>query len=244
MAIRSTDKSADILLNHPELLTSFIRLGIRPGVGDETIEESSHHTRLHADAFVELINILEDADYQPQSDIQKYNILPLIDFIMTSHSEIEKRLQLIERHLQRLLATLEGEERIAQAISLFYSDFSKELSAVIEEEDSNIFPRIAELYNLYYSPGFVPKESQLTLIDLKESDKRYMAIEEKMNDLFSLLIRHIQGKYDETLYCGAYQLLINLRFEFQSLHAVCIKMLLPAAVDMMHSIKRKGSTKK
>lgn len=238
MIVLAEQKLADVLLACPNMMSVLPVLNIKPGVSDMSVSEAGSLTRFHSDFFVELVNIIVDSGYKPNCKCHAYNVLPLIDFLYGVFSDLMTRSQLASRLVAQLMATAPDKAQSLAVLQSFMTDFSSEIVLLVSDMHKNLFPVVSCIYDSFYSP------SATTTFDCSASafdefDHRINEVIEKLDDLLSLVVRHVSGKFDFNVYNSAFRSLVDMRYLLSVGMAVHSGLMRPMVSDMLSAIKRR-----
>ena len=234
--ISQDDKTAELLLQHPALLDPLMSLGVRPGVGDETLMQSCLHTRLHIDALTSLLNVWVGNNVEEKKicGIQAYNILPFVDFMQAMLNDVYSRLLLTTRHTGRLLASIKPEDTENLPIMPFLASLGAQVENMLKQETEITYKNWLNTYDIYCS-----KQAK-NVITIQDAEAEPMTqVADTLDDLASIFVRHIPQQYDGTMYAAVFQLMTSLRETMAGLTRVRTKIMLPMVKQMEKEIAKR-----
>ena len=180
-------KMADLMDAHLSLLGVFVRMGLRFGYGDATVEEVCRQAGLDAETFLLICRVYAQEGYRPGADaLQKADIQAVAAYLRQSHSYyLEGVLGRVEDSLRATVAACD--ERSRAVIRRFFSDLVEELSRHFEYEEQHVFP----LVETGASASFRAAEFEDT----------HQSVAEKLADLKNLILKYLpaQGNQAEAL---------------------------------------------
>ncbi len=237
--IHEQTKLVDILILYPSLIPFVNRFGIRLGVGDKTVKMICKENNIQVEFFCMAVNILLFSDYRPDVKLQNFSILQIVDYLKRTHSDyLSVQLANIERHIQGLIRSAQNNN--LGLIDRFFQEYKNEISTLIRKEEEEMFPHIQRVYELFYSPQYdLSYEGDLSL-SVRQFGDEYEAVNEKLLDLKSIIIKYLQGSYDANV-CYAVIVSLNHLEEDMNSHLRLQELLLkPMVLDMEISIRKRG----
>lgn len=231
--ISADDQVADIVIGHPILLESLLRMGFKTGWKNLSIKDLCSGSSMGAELCIELLTLTLKEDYRPKK-LGRYDMFPLTDYYCKSVSAIKEWLKVIEHHISHLSAN--GVEPV---LSLFcnYEQMLVQKADKIEGELPNT---LTSLYEIYYSPTSAPLDERIlsTATELTHKEAGKLTCGE-LEDLISLLLRHTTLQTNELSFCATIHQLSKLHSNIESLERIRTRMLYPLVADMTRQIKRR-----
>ena len=234
--------TATALLCHPQLIEPMMRLGVRPGVGNATIEEMCSGTSTRAQLMAEVFNVLVYSEYSKKNALVKYDLMPMADFLKRTYLALEMKAFVLEKHLAMLTNGLTRDREKWEAVSAFCHHLCNSIRKHAESE-AGAACSLTVLYELFYSPSSESND----LISLKKAtgftgttaDKE---LQGELADMQNLLIRHATGDYDSALFSAVFQHTIAICNDLNGLIAVKEKLTAPIVADMVKGINKRWAT--
>lgn len=212
---------SDAILHDTSLIPVIARFGISLGMGDKSIGTVCAEHGLDTDFFITILNTFSNENYFPERRLQSFYVGLLIDYLTkTNLYYIKFQLPNIERHFGKLVEWGESENSNLVAVFKFFEGVRKELMARIESDKTEWFPVLRERLRQYGNVAEIA-----TAVDLPPTD----AIEEKLNDLLSLIVRHLSGDYDINLCHAVIFALCSLRNDIKQHNRIRNRILRPVA---------------
>ncbi|MFO7864285.1 MAG: hemerythrin domain-containing protein [Salinivirgaceae bacterium] len=186
--ISSEQALADVLYAHPELLPICNRFEIKTGLGNATIAEICSHKNIDTEFFTAIINIYLNPDIINHQALSNVPVSELVAYLKKTHQYyLTYALPLIDDKLTRLTTSCKTVCIGIKAIKTFYDKYKNELLTHINYEEEVVFPYIDQLLKKsetekHYSIGIFEKE--------------HTNIEQKINDLKTLIIKHLDPTFD------------------------------------------------
>ena len=188
------NKLSDILFHEPSTLTVINRFGIYLGVGDATVDEICTKHGIDPVFFISIINTYLNEDYFPENTLQSVNLKLIADYLAKTDSYYEQfQLPNIDRHFNSLVTNSQALSYELSLLRKFFLQMKEELLDNIHRDHEMLFPFLEDLYNQR-----VPA-SQFTSLYSGVQCYDGHQIEEKIEDLLSFFIIHLEGSYDQNL---------------------------------------------
>lgn len=237
MKIAKTDILADVLLKEHTLIPIISRLGIHLGIGNKTIDAVCKEYGLIVDFVVAILNATLTKGRSSFNNLHKHITLQTVEYIRRCHADfMHIQIKNIERHIKALNSSTD----ISALPLLFrlFDEYKDELSSLILKEE-DMLSYVIDIYEVYFSPGYIPIKKEEFAGSLKVFNKEYEEVNEKLLDLESMLIKHLQGQYDENLFYAVILSLVRLQKDIQATRRIEEQILKPLVSDMEHEIKKR-----
>ena len=211
----------DAILQDTSLIPVVARFGISLGMGEKSIAAVCMEHDLDAEFFVMILNTFINESYFPEKRLQSFYVVPVIDYL-TKTNLYYSRFQLpnIERHFVRLLESGDSENNNLSLVYKFFETVRRELQARIESDRNSWFPLLTERIQAHTGVQCVSPGQELQPTD---------TIEEKLNDLLSLIVKHLSGDYDINLCHAVIFALNSLRNDIKQHNRIRNRILRPVA---------------
>ncbi len=211
----------DAILHDTSLIPVIARFGIGLGVGDKSIAAVCKEHKLDTDFFVTILNAFINENYFPEKRFHSFYVGSIIDYLTKTNSYyLRFQLPNIERHFARLIESGKGSSNNIELAFRFFDDVHKELLARIESDQQRWFPLLRERIAQHEGTVEIDTERELDATD---------TIEEKLNDLLSLIVKHLAGAYDINLCHAVIFALCSLRNDIEQHNRIRNRILRPVA---------------
>ena len=182
-----SSKVADAIEKKPRIIMVLERLGIYSGVSDKSIAEIAEDYNLNPNLLLILINMQSYHLYREYQDLNITDIPIVVDYLRHSHDYFQNEIYTsITEDIKRMAA---GEcKKEIKMLELFFNNYCKEVNEHFAYENDIAFPYIEELFR-YKSAG--QSYDGVRLHSVNEYKSHHNDIEEKLNDLKSLLIKFL-----------------------------------------------------
>jgi regulator of cell morphogenesis and NO signaling len=235
MKLLTTDmKMADVVQSNYLLMPVISRFGIPFGFGEMTIREICRKRKIDADFFCAIINAFSHEDYFPAKRLKAFNVLMILEYLERTHTYYTRvQIPLIERLLQDLTKKLTSDKKKLKLIKKFYLDYKQELLAHLSREEQVTFPYIKKVYRLFHSPQPVEREKRkLTQYSMHVYEEEHSDVDEKLNDLKSILIKYVRGETVQDVYQKIIAELFRFEKDIRDHTRIEDKILLPMVAEM------------
>lgn len=187
--IKATDVLAEVIESNAQLLPVINRFNISLGIDNQTVEEICRKININLDFFLAIINTYQNPNYFHELKPKEYSILEVVEYLKKTHSfYLNYSLPKLENILETLNVSCQIHNGAIKLIHTFYQKYKQELITHIEDEESRVFPYVSRLVeNKTIEPGF----------SIISFEKEHSNVEEKINDLKTLIIRHVPPTYNQ-----------------------------------------------
>lgn len=224
-AMRMTDM---IHLNH-HLITVINRFGIPLGFGDKTIQEVCEQNQIDSDFFLQIVNSFHDENYFPRLQFLDFSISCFVNYLRKAHADyLGRNIPAIEKLLERLIDSFQGDKSSLQVIQQFFSEYKDELMIHIGREEQRVFPYVIDLEKAYANMQFSDELiQQIAAYSIEDYYAEHNDIEEKLFDLKNLLIKYAPAGLDIHLQEELLHLLFSLEKDLNRHSIMEDKVLVP-----------------
>ncbi len=209
--ILSTDILAQVIHANYRVLAVLDRLGIKLGLGNQTIEAVADQYHVDLDTFLLILNLFCDKNHRANSDGQFKYIPDLLVFLKNSHLYfLEEIIPQIQQNIKELIDQMHDSK--AEMVNLFYNNYIQEVTEHINYENEVVFPYVKQLYNSYLAN----KAQTSTDFTINVYGDHHENIEDILRDLKNILIRHLPQKEKGSLRRLVLQQLFELELDLNS----------------------------
>ncbi|MBR6756917.1 MAG: helix-turn-helix transcriptional regulator [Bacteroidaceae bacterium] len=216
----------DAILHETTLIPVIARFGITLGLGEKSIATVCQESNLDTDFFVTILNTYINENYFPEKRLQSFCIEQIIDYL-TKTNNYYQRVQLpnIERHFSRLVELSRDKENNVELVYNFFKTVRNELQARIESDAGEWFPQLRAC-------AMQCSEQEVQIGGLINESIENDTVEEKLNDLLNLMVKHLTGSYDINLCHAVIFALTSLRDDVVQHNRIRNRILRPVAIRM------------
>lgn len=236
--ITANIKMADAIHSNYLLIPVINRFGIRLGFGDNTIGAICSDHGIDVDFFLTIINAFNNADYFPEKKLQTFNVLMIVEYLKKTHKYYrDTQVPIIEKHLKNLLKKSPKENKSLQLVNEFFYGYKEELFAHLKHEETVTFPYVNYVYELFNTPrkkstkGNNSKEYSMKIYEAEHDE-----IDEKLFDLKNILIKYINGDFDQAACSEIIFELFRLEKDIKDHARIENNILMPLVSEMEKSI--------
>ncbi|MDR3329009.1 MAG: hemerythrin domain-containing protein [Prevotellaceae bacterium] len=184
-------KLADVVNVNYLLIPVINRFDIPLGFGDKSVEQVCCERGVNVEFFTTIINVFNHESYFPQERMLSFDALELVRYLRRTHEYYRNTLlPQLERHFDRLMASVSGDSKETLLIKKFFADYKNELLAHLRREDTITFPYVEAIYRRQRT------EEVAASYSMKKFEAEHSNLDEKLYDLKSILIKYAQSEYD------------------------------------------------
>lgn len=210
MKIKATNILSDLVQRYVFLVPMLNRFGIRLGLGSLTVQEVCEQHKIDPDFFLLIANSCVQPSYVGSLRLTAEHTALMVDYLESANRYfLSSQLRNVQVHLQHFVAKSSQGNSMVQNIPLVLSELENTLSERVRYDEEVLFP---EFRTLAESLG--KDINQLTLQSIYTEAKNEGSgdrAEALVDDVIQVLIRHIQGDYNENLLYGVLFSLSSLR---------------------------------
>lgn len=226
--ITSDMKMSDVLLNNPYLMLLLEHFGMQVPVQEKTIENVCNEYNISTGLFITFANLYNGTKFEPANPFQFSDTPAILNYLINNHKYyLDEIYPNIRSIIKQMYATDNSDE--TQMVENFFNDYFNEVKEHLLYENDIVHPYISELYEIIRLQGKKEGQSKYSVSEYKD---HHDDIEEKLNDLKSLLVKYLPLKDDQSL---RRKLLFNLsELEFDlHIHSLIEDMILVPLVARM-----------
>lgn len=226
-SILSEMKLSEVILQHFVLMPVIRRFNIKLGFGEKSIRKVCEDNEVDTELFLAVLNFYIHQTHTVELPLTHKQVTATIDYLKNTNLLIvQSQLPNVERHLHALIANSIDQSKNIGLINNFFKEIKNELLAGIEYDNTIQFPYIEALYN---SDNATTKPAESPV---KE------AIDEKIYDLRSMLMKYLTGDADQNLCYAVFFALYSLENDIRQYNKICTKLLNPAINHIEAHAKR------
>lgn len=175
-------KIADVIILNHQLLLVLERFRIPLGFENKSISEICDQHKINLSFFLTILNSYSDENYLPEENLECCFVTELIQYLKNSHRYyIEEKFPFLRDMISDFAQNSENPK--AQLLINFFSEYYSEVKEHMEYEDKVVFPYILELNET--------KSNRQSEYNIRTYTDLHDHIEEKVNDLKSILIKYL-----------------------------------------------------
>lgn len=216
--IHHDTKLCDIVIAEPAALTVLNRFGIFLGLGDLTVARACTQLGIDPDFMVSILNTYLHEDYFPERIEASFKASTIVDYLgQTNNYYIHFHLPVIERHFGLLISKSDPANNNLGLMLKFFIEVKQQLLDRIADDRERWFPAIIEA------------ESTTSAIEtfIRPDKGDVDTVEDKLNDLISMMVIHLSGNYDGNLALAVLMALVSLKNDLVQNNRIRNRLLRP-----------------
>lgn len=218
MAVYNKDsRLSEVVMAHPSIIPVINRLGVSLGVGDDSVGAVCAERGIDSAFFISVVNTFLDESYFPSNSRDTFSLEKTIDYLSkTSVCYLRVQLPNIERHFDSLISR-SGTDNYLGLLRHFFTDMRHELVECVNYDERLLFPALRN--------GNVPS-------DCNRYVNAHTEVEEKLHDLLTFFVVHLQGDYDRNLCMAVVSSVFSLQKDVSQNNRIRNRILLPIIREM------------
>ncbi len=218
MAVYNKDsRLSEVVMAHPSIIPVINRLGVSLGVGDDSVGAVCAERGIDSAFFISVVNTFLDESYFPSNSRDTFSLEKTIDYLSkTSVYYLRVQLPNIERHFDSL-SSRSGTDNNLGLLRHFFPEMRHELVECVNYDERLLFPALRN--------GNVPS-------DCNRYVNAHTEVEEKLHDLLTFFVVHLQGDYDRNLCMAVVSSVFSLQKDVSQNNRIRNRILLPIIREM------------
>ncbi|MDR2813718.1 MAG: hemerythrin domain-containing protein [Prevotellaceae bacterium] len=191
--ITSDLKLADAIHSNYLLIPVVTRFGVRLGFGDKTVKAVCKEYGVDVEFFTTILNVFSHENYFPQERLLRFDVMQLVSYLKKTHAYYRSVLiPMLEKNMEAFVQSAsKPDKQEILLIKNFFEQYKNDLTAHLKREETITFPYITELVKKENTEQLHEKYS------MKIFESEHENVDEKLYDLKNILIKYLQGDYDE-----------------------------------------------
>ena len=183
---------ADVVMENERLLLVIERFRISLGFGDKTINEVCRDYNLDPSLVLLVMNVFNNHLFVVGNELTVDMLPGLVEYLKRAHRYyLDEKLPFISGLIDHFIMNTENPD--TRLIQSFFKEYANEVNEHMQLEDSTVFPYIQSLYECLKDQSVKRELSTYGIDDFLE---HHSDIEEKLEDLMYLLIKHFPPTKD------------------------------------------------
>ncbi len=217
--IKISNRACEIILSHPSSIYLFEWLGIPLGVQDKTLEEVCQEKALNPNVLLNLLYVTVYKAHKDCPSLVPQDALPLIQYLLRAHEYYSEEATPRIIQLVQELREVENDKSLP-LIEKFFREYSQETEEHFAYEKDIAFPYMQKLFS-------DPESAISSGYRIKEYRHHHNDIQEKLDDLLSLLIKYLPSSNSYPARRRLFLALINLGHDLQTHTCIEDEILMP-----------------
>ncbi|MGV8091197.1 MAG: hemerythrin domain-containing protein [Mangrovibacterium sp.] len=190
--IEGHTRLADAIMQNERLLLVIERFGISLGFGDKTINDVAKTYQLNPTLVLAVMNVFNNHSFVVEDILTEEMIPGLMDYLKEAHRfYLDEKLPFIGGLIERFIEITENPD--TRLLQSFFKEYADEVREHMVLEDATVFPYIQALFDHARGEKVNLDSFHYCIDDFVE---HHSDIEEKLEDLTSLLIKHFPPTKD------------------------------------------------
>ena len=221
-------KMSDVILNNPYLLLLLEHFGIDVPLQDNNLNQICHQNNINIELLLTFVNLYNGVPYTPRTPLTIQDTLPIIEYLKNSHKYYSEEIYPNILCVIRQMAEVNDFKEMA-LVPKFFSDYFNDVTEHLEYENNTVYPYIIGLIEQYNNYGLHDQSTHYSVVEYKE---HHNDIEEKLNDLKSLLIKYLPRKNDQIIRRKLLFLLSELEYDLNIHSKIEDLILIPLVAEI------------
>lgn len=227
-------KIAEVIFDNPRIITLLEHFNIFVPFQEKTIKEICTENNLDLELFLTFANLYNGKSYKLQFRVSFEVINSIIKFLKNSHIYyINEKCREIKSNIVQM--TSRNHEMVL--VEKFFNEYYNEIIQHLNYEDDVAFPYMLSLYEHIAQKKQFAAPKTYSVSEYKE---HHNDIEEKLNDLKSLLVKYLPFKNDQQERRKLYFNLHELEFDLNVHSRIEDMVLIPLVEQMEQQLKSAG----
>jgi regulator of cell morphogenesis and NO signaling len=225
--ITEKTKLADAVMVKPQLMQVFENFGIRMGLGEHTSETICTENQINLVVFLFVSNLYLTANVSGNFLFPGDGLATLIGYLQRSHADyIDEKYPAIKEQISKVKEL--NSDKSVKMVERFFDEYMQEVKEHFDYENQIVFPYILKLLQ----PDFLIGAE----FSVDEYKNHHNDIEEKLNDLKSLLVRYLPVENDSRPRHRLLGLLFELEYDLH-IHSLIEDSVLIPLVERLEKEK-------
>jgi regulator of cell morphogenesis and NO signaling len=157
---------------------------------DGSIEEACINNSANPDFVIQILNTFDEQGYFPKEELWNFPLGYILKYLRKTHDYyLNKRLPEIEQSLHFFKEQFAGDNAIHLILAKLFSDYKKDLSEHIQNEEEILFPYIDELLK-----GNIPLNMRAYSIETIISE--HEDVEEALEQIRNIIVKYSKTAED------------------------------------------------
>ena len=221
--IHHDTKLSDIVIAEPTALTVLNRFGIYLGLGDLTVARACDKLGIDKDFLATILNTYLHESYFPERILASFRAATIVDYLgQTNNYYAQFQLPNIERHFNLLISKSDPSNNNLELMLRFFLEVKQQLLTRIADDRNHWFPSILQA-EASFNAQCTMHNAQYTMHNAQPED----SVEDKLGDLISMMVIHLQGNHDRNLALAVLLALANLKKDITQNNRIRNRLLRP-----------------
>jgi regulator of cell morphogenesis and NO signaling len=188
-------KMSEVIFSNPYLLLLLEHFGIVVPVHDKSINVVCKENHLNTELFLTFANLYNGESYISGNKLSFDDIPSIIDYLRNSHKYYLEEIYPNVRNTIKQMAEVNTLKEMS-LVPKFFVDYFNEVSEHLDYEDKVVFPYVLNLHGQINGMEHSGCKANYSVNVYRDHHNN---IEEKLNDLKSLLVKYLPAKNDQVI---------------------------------------------
>lgn len=230
-------KMSDVILNNPYLFLLLEHFGIDVPLQNKSLKQVCEDSKVNIELFLTFANLYNGIEYSPKTALNFNETLSIIDYLKSSHKFYTDEIYPNILHTIEQMAEVNKEKEMALVTS-FFIDYFNEVREHLDYEHTVVFPYILDLHGQIENRTPIRNETTYSVMEYRE---HHDDIEEKLNDLKSLLIKYLPHNNDQSIRRKLLFLLSEFEYDISIHSKIEDLILIPLVAKMESDLTKQGA---
>jgi len=217
-SISKDTKMADVIFNHHNLILILERFEMKLGVKEKSVGEFCAEYAVSPKVFLMVINLYVNPEHRVELTFDRCEVRQIVNYLTNSHNYYSGEVfpEMIE-NIHRMSESSRKPE--LQMVEGFFNEYKGEVDQHFIYENETVFPYILSLISSESEAG-----NNYSVVDYRE---HHDDIQEKLDDLKKLLIKHLPANANVKLLRKILIALFDLDFDLNIHSKIENEILIP-----------------
>ncbi len=221
-------KMSDVVVNNPYLLLLLEHFGINIPLQDKSINAICVENDVNTELFLTFANLFNGVQYTPKVPFSFNDTTTIITYLKNSHKYYSDEIYPNILGAIKQMAEVNNHKEMA-LVPKFFVDYFNEVTEHLDYENEVVFPYVLDLFEQVKDLKQTVGKIQYSVVEYKE---HHNDIEEKLNDLKSLIIKYLPQKNDQSVRRKLLFLLSELEYDLNIHSKIEDLILIPLVAEM------------
>lgn len=226
--IHHDTKLSDIVIAEPTALTVLNRFGIYLGLGDLTVARACSNLNIDKDFMATILNTYLHESYFPERILASFKASTIVNYLGQTNSYYAQfQLPNVERHFNLLISKSDPANNNLELMLKFFLEVKHQLLTRIADDSTHWFPAILKAEEVARGMGQGGDALSQTQCLPTGDSQLEDSVEDKLGDLISMMVIHLQGDHDSNLALAVLMALASLKKDITQNNRIRNRLLRP-----------------
>jgi regulator of cell morphogenesis and NO signaling len=221
-------KMSEIITNNHYILLLLEHFGIGLPLQDKSLNKVCEENNLNIELFLTFANLYNGLKYSPKAPLSYSNTPVIVNYLENSHKYYSEEIYPNILSTIKQMAEVNNHKEMS-LVPKFFIDYFNEVTEHLDYENEVVFPYVLDLFEQVKNLKHTRRKIQYSVVEYKE---HHNDIEEKLNDLKSLIIKYLPQKNDQSVRRKLLFLLSELEYDLNIHSKIEDLILIPLVAEM------------